>query len=104
MTTRGNELTSNYLAWRARKNQKGSSPEVDSEAVPQTFQQLDPVPLDQRRLLDVLEFIELARTTPQRRLVLVRNSHVGLLVHDVGYVEPLWTGWNYSVWEIPGKK
>jgi hypothetical protein len=104
VTTRGNELTSNFLVWRARKNRQGSSPEVDSEVVPRTFQELDPVPPDQRRLLDVLELIDLARSSPQRRLVLVRNSHVGLLVHDVGYIEPLWTGWNYSVWAMPGKK
>jgi hypothetical protein len=104
VTTRGNELTSNYLAWQIRKNWKRASPGVDVEVAPRTFQELDPVPLDQRRLLDVLEFIQLARSSPQPILILVRNTHVGLLAHDVDYTEPLWTGWDYSVWEIPGEE
>jgi 4-amino-4-deoxy-L-arabinose transferase-like glycosyltransferase len=103
VTTRGNELTSNYLVSRVREIRQGSSPEAGPKVFPRTFKDLDPVPIDQRRLLDILELIDLARTSPQPRLVLVRNSHVSMLAHEVDRVDPLWTGWDFSVWKIPGR-
>jgi hypothetical protein len=102
VTTGGSELTSNYLVSRIRETRQSSLPGVDSKPFPRTFKELDPVPLDQRRLLDILELIDLARSSPQPRLILVRNTHVGMLAHDVGHIEPLWAGWDYSVWKIPG--
>jgi 4-amino-4-deoxy-L-arabinose transferase-like glycosyltransferase len=104
VTTDANELTSNYLAWRVAKVRRGLSPEEVLSARLRAFQDLDPAPVDQRRLLDITQFVGLVRTSPQPRLVLVRNTHVGLLTNDVDRVEPLWTGWGYSVWKIPGKK
>jgi hypothetical protein len=101
VTTQGNELTSNYLAWRVRQIREGSSPEAGPKALPRTFKDLDPVPVNQRRLLDILELIDLTRSSPQPRLILVRNTHVSLLAHEVDRVEPLWTTWDYSVWKIP---
>jgi hypothetical protein len=103
VTTGGSELTSNYLVSRVRGIRQRSSPETGSKVFPRTFKDLDPVPLDQRRLLDILELIHLARSSPQPRLILVRNTHVSMLAQDVGHIEPLWTGWDYSVWEIPGR-
>ena len=104
VTTRGNELTCNYLASRIRQIRQGSSPEGSPKVYPRTFKDLDPLPVDQRRLLDILEFIDLARSSPRPRLILVRNTHVSMLAHEVDRFEPLWTGWDYSVWKIPGKK
>jgi 4-amino-4-deoxy-L-arabinose transferase-like glycosyltransferase len=104
VTSSGGELTSNYLAWRVREIRRRSSPEAGPKVLPRTFEDLDPVPVDQRRLLDILELIDLARTSPQPRLILVRNTHVSMLAHDVDRVEPLWTGWGFSVWKIPGEK
>ena len=101
VTTDGNELTSNYLAWRVRKIRHGSSPEAAPKVLPRIFKDLDPLPVDQRRLLNILELIDLTRSSPQPRLILVRNTHVSLLANDVDRVEPLWTGWGFSVWEIP---
>jgi 4-amino-4-deoxy-L-arabinose transferase-like glycosyltransferase len=103
VTTGGGELTCNYLAWRVREIRQRSSPEAAPKVLPRTFKDLDPLPVDQRRLLDILEFIDLVRSSPQPRLVLVRNTHVSLLAHDVDRVEPLWTGWGFSVWKIPGR-
>jgi 4-amino-4-deoxy-L-arabinose transferase-like glycosyltransferase len=103
VTTGGDELTSNYLAWRVRKIRQRSSSETGANVIPRTFQDLDPLPVDQRRLLDILELIGLTRSSPQPRLVLVRNTHVSGLTHDVDRVEPLWTGWDFSVWKIPGR-
>jgi 4-amino-4-deoxy-L-arabinose transferase-like glycosyltransferase len=102
VTTRGNELTSNYLAWRVRVIRQRSSLEAAPRALPRTFKDLDPLPVEQRLLLDILELIALTRSSPQPRLILVRNTHVSTLAHDVDRVEPLWTGWGFSVWEIPG--
>jgi len=101
VTTYGNELTSNYVAWRVGEIRHGTSPGEAGKALPRTFTDLDPLPVGQRRLLDVLEFIDLTRSSPQPRLILVRNSHVSLLAHDVDRVEPMWTGWGFSVWKIP---
>jgi 4-amino-4-deoxy-L-arabinose transferase-like glycosyltransferase len=101
VTTRGNELTSNYVASRVRQIRPGSSQEVGPKAFPRTFKDLDPLPVDQRRLLDILEFIDLARSSPSPRLVLVRNTHVSMLAQEVNRLEPLWIGWGYSVWKIP---
>jgi len=101
VTTDGNELTSNYLAWRVRQIRHASSHQAAAEPLLPTFQDLDPLPLDQRRLLNIVEFIQLTRSSPQPRLVLVRNSHVSLLANDVDRVEPLWSGPGFSVWKIP---
>jgi len=101
VTTDGNELTSNYLAWRVGQIRRHSFAGAGQEVLP-SFGELDPLPLDQRRLLNVLEFISLMRSSPQPRLVLVLNSHVSLLANDLSRVEPLWAGEGYSVWEIPG--
>ena len=102
VTTDANELTSNYLAWRVAKIRRGLSPEAFPIALSRTFQDLDPIPVNQRRLLDITQFVGLIRSSPQPRLVLVPNTHVSLLASDVGRVEPLWTGWGFSVWKIPG--
>ncbi len=101
VTTGGNELTSNYLAWRVREIRRQSPPEASPKTLDRTFKDLDPLPVDQRRLLDILELIDLTRSSNQPRLIVVRNSHVGMLARDVDRVEPLWTGWDFSVWEIP---
>ena len=101
VTTDANELTSNYLAWRVAKIRRELSPEAFPSALSRTFQDLDPIPLDQRRLLDITQFLGLIRSSPQPRLVLAPNTHVSLLANDVGRVEPLWTGWGFSVWKIP---
>ena len=101
VTTNGNELTSNYVAWRVSEIRHGTSQGTAGEVLPRTFTGLDPLPVDQRGLLDVLEFIDLTRSSPLPRLILVRNSHVSLLAHDVDRVEPMWTGWGFSVWKIP---
>jgi hypothetical protein len=102
VTTRANELTSNYLAWRVGRIR--SLPEGGPEVLPPSFKDLDPLPLEQRQLVNILEFIDLVRSSPRPRLVLVRNTHVSMLAHEVDRIEPLWTGWDFSVWKIPGNQ
>ena len=101
VTTGGEELTCNYLASRIRKIRPESSTERGPVALSRTFENLDPLPLGQRRLLDILELIDLVHSSPEPRLILVRNTQVSMLAHEVDRFEPLWTGWDYSVWKIP---
>ena len=102
VTTDGNELTSNYLAWRVRQIRHGSSPGAAGAVLSPTFKDLDPLPIDQRRLLNILELIGLTHSSSPPRLILLRNTHVSLLANDLDRIDPLWTGWGFSLWEVPG--
>jgi len=102
VTTDGNELTSNYLAWRVRQIRHGSSPGAAGAVLSPTFKDLDPLPIDQRRLLNILELIGLTHSSSPPRLILLRNTHVSLLANDLDRIDSLWTGWGFSVWKIPG--
>jgi hypothetical protein len=106
VTFDASELTSNYLAFRYRElaRRKASSRAtlpMTSAARHPTFMDIDPAPLSGRRLLDVLELIDLTKSSAGPRLILVRNMLVGNLAQSVPRLEPLWNGWDYSVWEIP---
>jgi 4-amino-4-deoxy-L-arabinose transferase-like glycosyltransferase len=104
VTTDGNELTSNYLVWRVRQIRHGSSPGTARAVLSPTFKDLDPLPIDQRRLVNILELIGLTHSSSQPRLILVRNTHVSLLANDLDRIDPLWAGWGFSVWKIPQKQ
>ena len=54
VTTDGNELTSNYLAWRVRQIRHESSSKAAPRPLSPSFQDLDPLPVDQRRVLNIL--------------------------------------------------
>jgi hypothetical protein len=106
VTFDASELTSNYLDFEyqelaGRKLSSGATLPMTSTARHPTFVGLDPAPLNKRRLLDVLEFIELVQSSAQPRLILVRQTLVGTLAQSVGPIEPLWSAWDYSVWKIP---
>jgi len=106
VTFDASELTSNYLAFRygelaRRKPLSGATLPMTSTARHPTFVDLDPAPLSERRLLDVLELIDLTQSSARPRLILVRNTLVGTLAQSVGRIEPLWNEWDYSVWKIP---
>ena len=100
VTTDGDELTSNYLVWREQETRRGPSPPAVGGEGTRTWEDLDPLPLDERRLLDIREFVELARSSPLPRLILVRNSHVGNLTHELDHLQPLWNSRDYSVWQV----
>jgi len=51
-------------------------------------------------LLDLAEFRALANSTQQAILVMAPNAQVGNLSENVGRIEPLWTEWDFSVWEV----
>jgi hypothetical protein len=51
-------------------------------------------------LLDLAEFRALADSTQQPMLVMAPNTQVGNLSENVGRIEPLWTEWDFSIWEV----
>jgi 4-amino-4-deoxy-L-arabinose transferase-like glycosyltransferase len=102
VTFDGDELTSNYVASRVKELRRREQLRAPSAARTRTFADFDSAPPGDRRLLDVLEFEALVRSSPQPRLVMVRNTHVGLLAYDLARIEPLWNGWDFSIWKIPG--
>jgi hypothetical protein len=51
-------------------------------------------------LLDLAEFRALADSTQQPILVMAPNAQVGNLSENVGRIEPLWTEWDFSIWEV----
>ncbi len=50
-------------------------------------------------VMDESEWLDKRRSRPV--LVLVRNDRVAHLDNAVRTMIPMWTGWQYSVWEIP---
>ena len=86
------ELTSNYVVtqWPIIKleTERGQLPQ--SLAPPET----GGMPL----VMDEDDWLAKWRSTPV--LVLVRNSQVAQLSNAVHTMSPMWTGWQYSVWEV----
>lgn len=87
------ELTSNYIVTQWHGIQKDAM-------AGQLPQRLAPAATDGMPLvMDEDKWLAKRRSTPV--LVLVRNNHVKELDDSVRAMEPMWTGWQYSVWEIP---
>ena len=106
VTFDSSELTSNYLVAQVREMKRrnpslGGGRAKNSAEARLTFSELDPVPLDDRLLLDITELVALTRSSSRPRLVLLRNTHVGELSQAAGDIEPLWNEWDYSVWKLP---
>jgi 4-amino-4-deoxy-L-arabinose transferase-like glycosyltransferase len=87
------ELTSNYIVTQWR----GIQQEARTGQLPQ---RLAPAATDGMPLvMEEDNWLAKRRSTPV--LVLVRNDQVKDLDDSVRTMEPMWTGWQYSVWEIP---
>jgi 4-amino-4-deoxy-L-arabinose transferase-like glycosyltransferase len=97
VTSAAGELTSNYISSRWSKLGADRSSRTSARErigrFPATF--TIPMPL----LTDAVGLQELARFPGMRLLIIARNSHVGALAQTVGEIEPLWNGWEYSVWK-----
>jgi len=99
ITSDGSETTSNYAsaqvvaAGRGRGRFLASAVEANA---PLALSEPAPV------LVDLADFNILFSHRPA--LVLARNSQVSELPVSLGEVEPLWTGWEYSVWKITGQE
>jgi 4-amino-4-deoxy-L-arabinose transferase-like glycosyltransferase len=93
ISSNADELTSNYIVtqWPRIKREAGTG---------QLPQRLTPAATDGMPLvMDGNDWLAKRRPTPM--LVLVRNNRVAQLAKAVHAMSPMWTGWQYSVWEIP---
>src|SRR5690348_6413564 len=93
ISSTADELTSNYVVTQwpriRRESESGKLPRI-----------LAPQETDGRPLvMDLTEW--LAKRPSKPELVLVRNDQVKGLANAVQAMDPMWTGWQYSVWEIP---
>ncbi|HUY12241.1 MAG TPA: glycosyltransferase family 39 protein [Terriglobia bacterium] len=103
VTADGDEMTSNYVMSRLKlmreqemrfpasqsltqQNPAGRAPENPAES------SKEPVLLTPRQLH------RLGVSPPGPFLLLVRNNEVGQLNQVVNGIDPLWTGWDFSVW------
>ncbi|HXH50744.1 MAG TPA: glycosyltransferase family 39 protein [Terriglobia bacterium] len=93
ISSTADELTSNYVVtrWPVIKQETEGGQLPQSLAPPDT----DGMPL----VMDEDGWLAKRRSTPV--LVLVRNNQVAQLSDAVRTMSPMWTGWQYSVWEIP---
>lgn len=96
VTADASEMTSNYVAERLSELRHDVTPAGPAASDDRTG--LLPTPV----LIEVTDLKALSSRQPT--LVLARNAHVGQLAKLFAGMEPLWAGWDYSVWEIPGRK
>jgi 4-amino-4-deoxy-L-arabinose transferase-like glycosyltransferase len=93
ISSTADELTSNYIVTQW----PGIQQEARTGQLPQS---LAPAATDGMPLvMEEDALLAKRRSTPV--LVLVRNDQVKELANSVRTMEPMWTGWQYSVWEIP---
>ncbi len=106
VTFDADELTSNYvvLRWQSVR-QPGSS---GSKGVVQSNDAagLRATPLLNGRplLIDASQLPALVDASSSPWLLLLRGDQVAQLAQTLGSVEPLWDGWDYSVWKVQGKE
>ena len=93
VSSTADELTSNYVVTQWPRIQK----EIQAGRLPR---KLAPAATEGMPLV-MTEREWLARRVSTPMLVLVRNSEVAQLANTVPRMDPMWTGWRYSVWEIP---
>lgn len=96
ISSTADELTSNYIVMRW--------PKIRKEALEGTLpRHLAPPATDGMPLvMSEKQWLAKRRSTPV--LVMVRNFQVPQLANAVPKMNPMWTGWKFSVWEIPANK
>jgi len=103
VTSDGDEMTSNYVTSRLKLMRKQEMP-FPVSASPAHENLLGPGREDSTGsvnepiLLTLRQLHQLAASPPGPFLLLVRNNEVGQLNQIVNGLDPLWTGWDFSVW------
>ena len=96
VTEDGDELTSNYIVALLAGRGLSASNRAGAVSI-QHGASPGAAPL----LVDAQGLGGLSETSSQPFLVVARNNEVGDLAKTVDRLEPLWTVWQYSVWEVP---
>ncbi len=102
VTGSGVELTSNYISDRYGeflREERGLTPRSGSHSAARPSRAF---------LKKVGEILISPREWRSRiglspMLMLVRNDQIALLTAAAGEMQPLWSAWDYSVWEIPAR-
>lgn len=104
ITEDGGQLTSNYIAarWQGlRREGLKKTPASTSLEINRALGSTDTAHPDLPLLMDGAELRARAQSLSAPWLILVRNNLVGELARSAPDIEPLWTGWDYSIWMIP---
>lgn len=106
VTADASEMTSNYISSRLQELRRQNLPggpatsAGGAEPQPKPWQAIPP----ERLLVDVKDLRVRALYSPQPMLVMVRNRDAYKLAQTVGWIEPLWNDWEYSIWKIPARE
>ena len=107
ITEDGGQLSSNYISARwqeLRKEGASRTPVPTSLEIARALGSVNPGRQELPLIMDGAELRARTQSLSQPWLILVRNSMVGNLARAAPNIEPLWTGWDFSVWMIPAGK
>jgi 4-amino-4-deoxy-L-arabinose transferase-like glycosyltransferase len=104
VTQGASELTSNYVASRWRSVRRSGSSASEDVAQENDVPGLRTTPLvnGSPLLIDGFQLPALVDASGSPWLLLLRGDRVAQLTQTLGSVEPLWDGWDYSVWKVQG--
>ncbi len=102
VTADAGEMTSNYVSsrWQAlrARAQSGAASQMMTALGSGTMGVAEESPL----LIDVQQLPAVMAASGGPWLVLLRSERLAQLGRTLGPVEPMWDGWDYSVWKVQG--
>ena len=103
VTQGASELTSNYVALRWHSVRQAGTPGPEGVAQSNNVAGLPTTRINGSPLLiDSSQLAALVNASGSPWLLLLRGDRVADLAQTLGSVEPLWDGWDYSVWKVQG--
>jgi 4-amino-4-deoxy-L-arabinose transferase-like glycosyltransferase len=101
VTWDANELTSNYLAmrWRELRGRGSAGAGVGAQTLSLQGYRRAGVPISSPVLVDASRLPALVDGSATPWLILVRSDRVPQLAQTLGSLDPLWDGWDYSIWK-----
>jgi 4-amino-4-deoxy-L-arabinose transferase-like glycosyltransferase len=104
VTQGASELSSNYvvLRWQSVRQAASSSSERVAQSNDGVGLGTAPLTHGSPLLIDASRLPALVDASSSPWLLLLRGDQVGQLAQTLGSVEPLWDGWDYSVWKVQG--
>ena len=104
VTQGADELTSNYVAsrWQSVRQVGSSGSEDVAQSNSVAGRRMTPLANGRPLLIDGSQLPALVDASGSPWLLLLRGDRVAQLAQTLGSVEPLWDGWDYSVWKVQG--
>jgi 4-amino-4-deoxy-L-arabinose transferase-like glycosyltransferase len=103
VTTDGDEMTSNYVMSRLQSMRQKKMP-FSARPLPVSNHPVNPASegalsrAEEPILITPRQLQQIAASPPGPFLLLVRNNEVWQISRICGGLDPLWTGWDFSVW------